>query len=91
MSSNRQLMESSRAFVIKSLTCGKPLRCGRWLGDTSVLVWPSRIFNASDMRGSAYVLRSWGPKRAFNVLDLRDPHSYPYLCFSLTKLVALSG
>ena len=58
MSSNRRLMESSGAFVIRSLTSGRPVRCGRWLGDTSVLGWPSRIFNASDMRGGAYVLQS---------------------------------
>lgn len=38
------------------------------------------------MRVDAYALQSWGPKRAFRMLDKRKPHSNPLFYLSLTEI-----
>lgn len=58
MSSNCRLMDSNKAFAIGSFTKGDFIRYGRWLGDASLLAWPSQAFKASDMCIDVYVLRS---------------------------------
>lgn len=43
------------------------------------------------MRIDACVLQSWGPKRAFRMLNRRKPHSSPFFYLSLTEIAISSS